>query len=150
MSHVLHINCQKSEQDCHVCEHAVVIAVFGNLNLADSGMIRVLLTNGRRSVIRAFLEAPQELATALQAMASAQGFKESSMILLLTYANTLAVQALQTSPEKIERNKVIHTGKLQPVLIWREKPVLPTLLSNLEIPVPALYAVFRTKWREIS
>jgi len=45
---------------------------------------------------------------------------------------------------------VIHTGKLQPVLIWREKPVLLALLSNLGIPVPASYPVFRTKWREIS
>jgi len=45
---------------------------------------------------------------------------------------------------------VIHTGKLQPVLIWREKPVLLSLLSNLGIPVPASYPVFRTKWREIS
>ena len=32
---------------------------------------------------------------------------------------------------------VIQTGKLQPVLIWREKPVLLALLSNLTIPVPA-------------
>ena len=45
---------------------------------------------------------------------------------------------------------VIHTGKLQPVLIWREKPVLLALLSNLGIPLPASYPVFRTKWREIS
>jgi len=45
---------------------------------------------------------------------------------------------------------VIQTGKLQPVLIWREKPVLLALLSNLGIPVPASYPVFRTKWREIS
>jgi len=45
---------------------------------------------------------------------------------------------------------VIHTGKLQPVLIWREKPVLLALLNNLGIPVPASYPVFRTKWREIS
>jgi len=45
---------------------------------------------------------------------------------------------------------VIHTGKLQPVLIWREKPVLLALLSNLGILVPASYPVFRTKWRKIS
>ena len=45
---------------------------------------------------------------------------------------------------------VTHTGKLQPVLIWREKPVLLALLSNLGIPLPASYPVFRTKWREIS
>jgi len=45
---------------------------------------------------------------------------------------------------------VVHTGKLQPVLLWREKPVLLTLPSNLGIPVPASYPVFRTKWREIS
>jgi len=45
---------------------------------------------------------------------------------------------------------VIHTGKVQPVFIWREKPVLLALLSNLTIPVPASYLVFRTKWREIS
>jgi len=45
---------------------------------------------------------------------------------------------------------VIHTGKLQPVLIWREKPVLLALLSNLGIPAPASYPVFRTKWRKIS
>jgi len=29
----------------------------------------------------------------------------------------------------------IHTGKLQPVFIWREKPVLLALLSNLTIQV---------------
>jgi len=45
---------------------------------------------------------------------------------------------------------VIQTGKLQPVLIWREKPVLLALLSNLGIPVPASNPVFRTKWGEIS
>jgi len=45
---------------------------------------------------------------------------------------------------------VIQTGKLQPVFIWREKPVLLAVLSNLKIPVPAQYPVFRTKWREIS
>ena len=45
---------------------------------------------------------------------------------------------------------VIQTGKLQPVFIWREKPVLLSLLSNLRIPVPASYPVFRIKWREIS
>jgi len=45
---------------------------------------------------------------------------------------------------------VIQTGKLQPVLIWREKPVLLALLRNLTIPVPASYPDFRTKWREIS
>jgi len=44
----------------------------------------------------------------------------------------------------------IQTGKLQPVFIWREKPVLLALLSNLTIPVPASYLVFRTEWREIS
>ena len=48
------------------------------------------------------------------------------------------------------KNLVIQTGKLQPVLTWREKPVLLALLSNLGIPVPASYPVFRTKWREIS
>ena len=48
------------------------------------------------------------------------------------------------------KSVVIHTGKLQPVLIRREKPVLLALLSNLGIPVPASYPVFRTKWREIS
>jgi len=41
------------------------MAIFGELDLADPGMIRVLLTNGGKSVIRAFIEAPQELATAL-------------------------------------------------------------------------------------
>jgi len=50
---------------------------------------------------RAFLEAPQELVTALQTMASAHGFQESSMIALLSHGGTLAVQALLTSPEKI-------------------------------------------------
>jgi len=45
---------------------------------------------------------------------------------------------------------VIQTSKLQLVFIWREKPVLLALLSNLTIPVPASYPVFRTKWREIS
>ena len=45
---------------------------------------------------------------------------------------------------------VIQTGKLQPVFIWCEKPVLLAILSNLTIPVPASYPVFRTKWRKIS
>ena len=45
---------------------------------------------------------------------------------------------------------VVHTGKLQQVLLWREKSVLLALPSNLVIPVPASYPVFRTKWREIS
>ena len=36
----------------------------------------------------------------------------------------------------------IQTGKLQPFFIWREKPVLPDLLINLTIPVPASYPVF--------
>ena len=45
---------------------------------------------------------------------------------------------------------VVHTGKLQPVLLWGEKPVLLALPSNLGIPIPASYPVFRTKWREIS
>ena len=48
------------------------------------------------------------------------------------------------------RSLVVHTGKLQPVLLWREKPVLLALPSNLGIPIPASYPVFRTKWREIS
>ena len=52
--------------------------------------------------------------------------------------------------EQQRRFLVIQTGKLQPVLIWREKPVLLALLRNLGIPVPASYPVFRTKWREIS
>jgi len=39
---------------------------------------------------------------------------------------------------------VIQTGKLQPVFILREKPVLLALLSNLKIPVPASYPVFCT------
>ena len=39
---------------------------------------------------------------------------------------------------------------LQPVVMWREKVVLLALPSNLTIPVPATYPVFRTKWREIS
>ena len=38
---------------------------------------------------------------ALHAVASANGFEESSMIVLLSYGNSLAVQALLTSPEKI-------------------------------------------------
>ena len=45
---------------------------------------------------------------------------------------------------------IIQTGKLQPVFIMREKPVLLALLSNLGIPVPASYPVFRTKRGEIS
>ena len=45
---------------------------------------------------------------------------------------------------------VVHTGKLQPVLLWREKPVLLALPSNLGIPIPASYPVFHTKWSEIS
>jgi len=57
----------------------------------DFEEIRLFLAYGGLSVIRAFLEEPQELATALQTMASAHGFQESSMIALLTYANTLAV-----------------------------------------------------------
>jgi len=52
--------------------------------------------------------------------------------------------------EKAEKKLVVHTGKLQPVLLWREKPVLLALPSNLGIPVPASYLVFRTKWSEIS
>jgi len=44
---------------------------------------------------------------------------------------------------------VMQTGLFQPVFIWREKPVLLALLSNLTIPVPASYPVFCTKWREI-
>ena len=48
------------------------------------------------------------------------------------------------------KSVVIHTGKLQPVLIWREKPVLLAVLRNLGIPVPASYPVLSTKWREIS
>ena len=54
-------------------------------------MIRVLLTNGGKSVIRAFIEAPQELATALKTMASAHSFQESSMIALLSRGGTVAV-----------------------------------------------------------
>ena len=38
---------------------------------------------------------------------------------------------------KVDRSLVIQTGKLQPGFIWREKPVLLALLSNLTIPVPA-------------
>ena len=49
-----------------------------------------------------------------------------------------------------EWSVVVHTGKLQPVLLWREKTVLLALPSNLAIPIPASYPVFRTKWREIS
>jgi len=64
-------------------------------------MIRVFLTNGGRHAIRAFLETPQELSTALQTMASAHGFQESSLIVLLSHGKALAVQALLTSPEKI-------------------------------------------------
>ena len=46
---------------------------------------------------------------------------------------------------QISRSQVvIQTGKLQPVFIWREKPVLLALLSNLTIPVPASYPVFRS------
>ena len=45
---------------------------------------------------------------------------------------------------------VVHTCKLQPVLLWREKAVLLALPSNLGIPIPASYPVFRTKWREIN
>jgi len=69
--------------------------------LADSGMIRILFTHGGRSVIQAFLQAPQELATALQTMASVHGFEESSRIMFLTYTKTLAVQTLLKTPEKI-------------------------------------------------
>ena len=45
---------------------------------------------------------------------------------------------------------VIHTGKWQPVFIWREEPVLLALLSNLTIPVPASYPVFCIKWCEMN
>ena len=41
----------------------------------DFEEIRLLLTHGGRSVIRAFVQAPQELATVMQTMASAQGFE---------------------------------------------------------------------------
>ena len=58
----------------------------------------------------------------------------------------LGVQFLPTDLSQV----VVHTGKLQLVLLWREKPVLLALPSNLGIPVPASYPVFRTKWREIS
>ena len=44
---------------------------------------------------------------------------------------------------------VIQTSKLHPVFIWREKPVLLALLSNLKIPVPVACPFFRTEWREI-
>jgi len=67
------------------------MAIFGELDLANPGMIRVLLSNGGQSVIRAFIEVPQELVTALQTMTSAHGFQESSMIALLSHGNTLAV-----------------------------------------------------------
>jgi len=80
---------------------AVAMAIFDKLGLVDSQMIRVLLANGGRHAIRDFLETPQDLATALQSLASACGFQESSMIGLLTRGSALAVQALLTSPEKI-------------------------------------------------
>ena len=40
------------------------------------------------------------------------------------------------------KSVVIQTGKLQPVFILHEKPVLLSLLSNLRIPVPASYPIF--------
>jgi len=52
---------------------ATAITIFSTHNLADSGMIRVLLTQGGQSVIRAFLEETQKLATALQTMACLLG-----------------------------------------------------------------------------
>ena len=58
---------------------------------------------------RVFLEAPQELVTALQTMASAHGFQESSMIALLCHGNKTAVQALLTSPEKIAAALVLFS-----------------------------------------
>ena len=41
------------------------------------------------------------------------------------------------------------TGKLQPVFIWHEKPVLLPLLNHLTGQILTSYLVFRTKWREI-
>ena len=45
------------------------------------------------------------------------------------------------SPEKVTNvtSLVMQTGKLQPVFIRREKPVLLALLSNLTIPLPMTY-----------
>jgi len=64
--------------------------------------------------------------------------------------NRIKVQTSSSKAREPSYKLVIQTGKLQPVLIWREKPVLLALLSNLTIPVPASYPVFLTKWREIS
>jgi len=75
-----------------------VMTVFSE-NLADPGMIIVLLTHGGRPVIQAFLQATRQLATAMQTMASANGFEELSMIALLAHGNTLAVQELVETPE---------------------------------------------------
>ena len=85
------------------------IAVFGKLNLADAGMIRMLLTHGGRSVIRASVQMPQELATAIQTMASAHDFEESSILVFLAHGNTLAVQALLETPEKITTAITVFT-----------------------------------------
>jgi len=42
---------------------------------------------------------------------------------------------------------MLRTGKLQEVLILREKPVWPILLSNPTISVPAWFLLFGTKWQ---
>jgi len=119
------------------------IVVFGELNLANPRMIRELLAHGGRSVIQAFLQAPRELATAMQTMASAHGFEELSMIALLTYGNTLAVQALVETPDKITAaiavfsemdlaDSSIISKKLFGLLVHGRTLIVQILLESME------------------
>jgi len=54
---------------------ATAIAIFDRLKLADSPMIRVLLTHGGRYAIRVFLEAPQEVVRSFRQWTLSTGFK---------------------------------------------------------------------------
>ena len=115
-------------------------------------MIRVLLTHGGRSVIQAFLQAPQELATVLQTMASVHGFEESSMILLLTRGSTLAVQAVLETPEKIAavievlgKHNLVDPGMIMVLLTHGGRPAVRALLET-----PEKITVTKTVFSEIE
>ena len=93
--------------------------------------------------MRAFLEAPQQLSTALHSMASTHGFVESSMIALLTHGSIKAVQTLIKNPEKIVAALALFTEsqladsatiaqKLLRIMTWERPSIVNILIEAQE------------------
>ena len=119
------------------------IAVFGQLNLADPAMIRVLLANCGRPAVRALLETPEKI-TASMAVFSKMNLADSSinskkLFGLIVRGRTLIAEILFESLEKLSnsirvfsQNAITDPGVILMIMERAGDPVIHVLMQDLE------------------